>query len=70
MALAIVLNSAHDIDFLMTYKYLHWNMDDLTLTEVIIACELKWRYRDVVESRFMQIFGSYVVTLLVSLAGQ
>ncbi len=32
-------------------------MDDLTLTEVIIACELKWRYKDVGEARFMQIFG-------------
>ncbi len=32
-------------------------MDDLTLTEVIIACELKWRYRNVDEGRFMQIFG-------------
>ncbi len=32
-------------------------MDDLTLTEVIIACELKWRYKDVDEARFMQIFG-------------
>ncbi len=30
--------------------------DDLTLTEVIIACELKWRYRDVDEARFIQIF--------------
>ncbi len=32
-------------------------MADLTLTEVIIACELKWRYRDVDEARIMQIFG-------------
>ncbi len=32
--------------------------DDLTLTKVITACELKWRYRDVDEYRFMQILGS------------
>ncbi len=30
--------------------------DRVTLTEVIIACELKWRYRDVDEVRFMQMF--------------
>ncbi len=33
------------------------NMDEFTLTEVIKACELKWRYRKVDEGRFMQIFG-------------
>ena len=31
------------------------HMDDLTLIEAIIACELKWRCRDVDEVRFMQI---------------
>ena len=34
-------------------------MDDLTFTEVIIARELKWRYRDVDEAQFMQFFGKY-----------
>ncbi len=38
------------------------NMDDLLFTEVIIVCELKWRYRDVDEARFMQIVGSSDVT--------
>ncbi len=33
-------------------------MDDLTLTEVIAACELKWRYNDVDEARFMTILVS------------
>ena len=35
------------------------HLDDLNLTEVIIACELKWRssYRNVDEARFMQFFG-------------
>ena len=34
-------------------------MNDLTLTEVITACELKWRYSDVDEARFMQNFGKW-----------
>ena len=39
-------------------------MDDLTLTDVIIACdsELKWRYRDVDEARFIHFLVSSDVT--------
>ena len=33
-------------------------MDDLTLTEVIVACELKWGYKNVDEAQFMHVFGS------------
>ena len=32
----------HGIEFLMTYKSACKNIDDLTLTEVMIACELNW----------------------------
>ncbi len=47
-------------------------MDDLTLTEVIIhviACELKWRYRNVHvdEARFMQFLVTSDVTTFVIL---
>ncbi len=53
----------------MTYKYLHvitWTT--YTLTEVIIACELKWRAaRHVYEAVFMHILVRKDVTTFASL---
>ncbi len=46
-------------------------MNDLTLTEVIIACELKWRYRNVDEAQLMQILvisdvTTFAILMMVS----
>ncbi len=42
-------------------------MDDLTLTEVIIACELKWRYRDVDEARLCKFLVRSDITSFANL---
>ena len=43
-------------------------MDDLTLTEAIIAYELKWRYRDVDEADLCKCLVSSDVTTFAILA--
>ncbi len=53
----LYLQTFSHFEFSSTVRLQISNMDNLTLTEVIIVYELKWRYRDVDEARFMQILA-------------